>query len=124
MTVDARDYVLSIDQGTTGTTALVFDRGGRIKGRAYSEITQHYPQPARVEHNPEEIWERSRGGAGEALQAARVEASRLAALGVTNQRETGVLWERATGRAVAPAVVWQDRRTANICDEMRARGLE
>ena len=124
MAADARDYVLSIDQGTTGTTVLVFDRDGRVAGRAYSELSQRYPRPGWVEHDPEEIWEMSRRVAGEALADARVEASRLAAVGVTNQRETVLLWERSTGRAVAPAVVWQDRRTARVCDELRARGLE
>ncbi|HYO63549.1 MAG TPA: glycerol kinase GlpK [Pyrinomonadaceae bacterium] len=117
-------FVLSIDQGTTGTTVLVINREGRIAGRAYAEFTQHYPRPGWVEHDPEELWRVSLNAAAEALADARAEARELAAVGVTNQRETVVLWERASGRPVGRAVVWQDRRTAAICDELRSRGLE
>ena len=117
-------YVLSIDQGTTGTTVLVFDGEGRARGRAYTEFTQHFPRPGWVEHDPEEIWRVSLRAAGEALRDARAEAREVRAVGVTNQRETVVLWERATGRPVGRAVVWQDRRTAAVCDELKSRGLE
>ncbi|MDQ3917856.1 MAG: glycerol kinase GlpK [Acidobacteriota bacterium] len=117
-------FVLSIDQGTTGTTALVFDRDCRVRGRGYNEFTQHYPRPGWVEHDAEEIWRISLGSARQALDAAGVEARDLAALGVTNQRETVVAWERASGTPVGRAIVWQDRRTASMCDELRARGLE
>src|SRR5215213_5677262 len=116
--------VLSIDQGTTGTTALVFDRDCRVRGRGYSEFTQHYPRPGWVEHDAEEIWRVSMGAVSDALQAAGVEARSLRAVGITNQRETVVAWERATSRPVARAVVWQDRRTARLCDELKSRGLE
>jgi glycerol kinase len=116
--------VLSIDQGTTGTTALVFDRGGGVRGRGYSEFTQHYPRPGRVEHDAEEIWRVSLGAARDALSSADADARELSAVGVTNQRETVVAWERDTGRPVARAIVWQDRRTAARCDELKARGVE
>ncbi|MDT7780789.1 MAG: glycerol kinase [Acidobacteriota bacterium] len=117
-------FVLSIDQGTTGTTALVFDRDCGVRGRGYSEFTQHYPRPGWVEHDAEEIWRVSLIAAARALAAARVEARDLRAVGLTNQRETVVAWERETGTPVARAIVWQDRRTAAICDELKARGLE
>ena len=117
-------FVLSIDQGTTGTTVLVFDRDCRVRGRGYSEFTQHYPRPGWVEHDAEEIWRVSLKAAADALKAAGVEARSLRAVGITNQRETVVAWERATSRPVARAIVWQDRRTAAMCDELKARGLE
>src|SRR5215213_5793014 len=116
--------VLSIDQGTTGTTALVFDRDCRVRGRGYSEFTQHYPRPGRVEHDAEELWRVSLGAVADALKASGVEPRDLRAVGITNQRETVVAWERATSRPVARAVVWQDRRTARLCDELKSRGLE
>jgi glycerol kinase len=120
----AGDYVLSIDQGTTGTTVLVFDHDGAIAGRAYSEFTQHYPRPGWVEHDASEIWEVSRRVVGTALGEANVSARQLAAVGITNQRETTVMWDRNTGEPVHNAIVWQDRRTAAFCDELKARGLE
>ena len=117
-------YVLAIDQGTTGTTVLVFDREVNVKGRAYSEITQHYPQPGWVEHDPSEIWKVTMKVVADALADAGVEARELRAVGITNQRETTVLWDRRTGEPVANAIVWQDRRTADLCNELKARGLE
>ena len=117
-------FVLSIDQGTTGTTALVFDGTGRVRGRGYSEFTQHYPRPGWVEHDAEEILRVSLGAARDALSEASVNARDLRAVGLTNQRETVVAWERASGRPLARAIVWQDRRTAARCDELKARGLE
>src|SRR5919112_2066173 len=116
--------VLSIDQGTTGTTALVFDLRGGVRGRGYSEFTQHYPRPGWVEHDAEEIWRVSLGAVRDALSESGADARELRAVGVTNQRETVVVWERSTGRPLARAIVWQDRRTAARCDELRARGLE
>lgn len=108
--------VLAIDQGTTGTTCLVITRDGRVAGRAYREITQHYPQPGWVEHDAHEILERSLDAAREAIAAAtKAGADAPQCVGITNQRETIVLWERATGRAVHKAIVWQDRRTAERC---------
>jgi glycerol kinase len=117
-------FVLSIDQGTTGTTALVFDRECRVRGRGYSEFTQHYPRPGWVEHDAEEIWRVSMGAVSDALGEAGVEARSLRAVGITNQRETVVVWERATSRPYLRAIVWQDRRTAGLCERLKEQGLE
>src|SRR5579885_3376822 len=117
-------YVVGLDQGTTGTTALVFDRRGRLAARAYREFTQHYPQPGWVEHDPEEIWRVTLGVLRTAVRRAGARGRDVAALGITNQRETTVLWDRRTGRAVHRAIVWQDRRTAERCAALRAKGLE
>ncbi len=117
-------YVLAIDQGTTGTTVLIFDHAGNIKGRAYSEFSQHFPRPGWVEHDAEEIWTTSIRVVGEALNRAKIHARDVNAIGITNQRETTVLWDRATGKPVARAIVWQDRRPARFCDQLKARGLE
>ncbi|OLE53335.1 MAG: glycerol kinase [Acidobacteria bacterium 13_1_20CM_3_53_8] len=117
-------YVLAIDQGTTGTKVIVFDHEGGIRGQAYSEFTQHYPQPGWVEHDAEEIWRVSIRLVEEALMKAKVKAGELRAIGITNQRETAVMWERSTGEAVARAIVWQDRRTASTCDELKRNNLE
>jgi glycerol kinase len=117
-------YILAIDQGTTGTKVLIFDHDGNIKSRAYSEFAQHYPQPGWVEHDAEEIWTVSINLVAEALTNAGVQPSEIRAIGITNQRETSVMWDRATGVPVGRAIVWQDRRTASICDELRERGLE
>jgi glycerol kinase len=119
--VSAGSYVLAIDQGTTGTTVLVFDRQGRVVGRGYREISQIYPRPGWVSHDPEEIWQRTLAALADAKAAAGAEDSQLAAIGITNQRETTVVWDAATGQPIAPAVVWQCRRTAEMCDELRAR---
>ncbi|MDT8320599.1 MAG: glycerol kinase GlpK, partial [Xanthomonadales bacterium] len=116
--------VLAIDQGTTGSTALVFSDDGKVIGRAYSEFTQHYPRPGWVEHDPEEIWQVSRRVMAQALAAARVGKRDLAAIGITNQRETTVVWDRETGRPVYPAIVWQSRQSAPICERLKADGLE
>lgn len=119
-----RPCVLAIDQGTTGTTVLLIDRAGKVLGRGYAPITQHYPRPGWVEHDPDEIWASVVRAAADALAAASALPDDVAAVGITNQRETTVVWERATGRPMGPAVVWQCRRSAGICDELRARGLE
>ena len=112
-------YLLAIDQGTTSTRAVVYDGAGRVCGSAGRELTQHYAQPGWVEHDPEEIWQSVLDVIPRALASAKVEAGALAAVGVTNQRETVVLWERDTGRPLARAIVWQDRRTADFCRERR-----
>ncbi len=117
-------YVLAIDQGTTGSTALVIDDALRILGKANQEFPQVYPQPGWVEHDPEAIWDSTRAAVRAALAAAAVPSERIAAVGITNQRETTVLWDRATGRPVHNAIVWQCRRTAAFCNELRAAGLE
>lgn len=116
--------VLAIDQGTTGSTALVFSQEGKILGRAYGEITQHYPRSGWVEHDPEEIWKTSRKVMAEALDAAQVGKGELSAIGITNQRETAVVWERETGQPVHRAVVWQSRQSSRICENLKTDGLE
>ncbi len=118
------EAVLAIDQGTTGSTALVFSRDGEIIGRAYSEFTQHYPRPGWVEHDPEEIWNVSLKTIGEALTQAGVGPGELKVVGITNQRETTVLWDRETGAPVHRAIVWQSRQTTKICEQLKADGHE
>ncbi|HSF61303.1 MAG TPA: glycerol kinase GlpK [Gaiellaceae bacterium] len=110
--------LLAVDQGTTGTTCLVVDDELRTRGRGYREIRQHFPQPGWVEHDPEEIWESVLAAAGDALTDAQVAPHELRALGITNQRETTVVWERSSGRPLQHAIVWQDRRTADRCREL------
>lgn len=117
-------HVLALDQGTTSSRAIVFDEAGRIVSSAQRELTQHYPQPGWVEHDPLEIWQSQLATAREALAGAGLAATELAALGITNQRETTLLWERASGRPLANAIVWQDRRTAAQCAQLKADGLE
>ncbi|HBI44227.1 MAG TPA: glycerol kinase [Planctomycetales bacterium] len=116
----ATAYVLAVDQGTTSTRAVVYDETGRSLGTASRELNQHYPRPGWVEHDPEEIWASVREVVPQSLALAGVEGRQLTAIGITNQRETVVLWERAGGRSVAPAVVWQDRRTADFCRQRHA----
>ncbi len=116
--------ILAIDQGTTGTTCLVFDREGKIRGRSYSEFAQHFPRPGWVEHDASEIWEVTKRVASHALADAKADPASLDAIGITNQRETVVAWDRATGEPVHNALVWQDRRTASRCDELREAGHE
>jgi glycerol kinase len=117
------EMILAIDQGTTGTTCLVVDDELRIRSRAYRELPQHFPQPGWVEHDPEEIWESVIVAAEAAVRAAGVRPSEVRAIGITNQRETTLLWERASGRPVAPAIVWQDRRTAERCRRLPAEPI-
>jgi len=116
--------ILAIDQGTTGTTCLVFDLEGELAGRAYREFHQSFPRPGWVEHDAAEIWTVTQAVAGEALHDAGVREGELDAVGITNQRETVVAWDPAAGEPLAPAIVWQDRRTAARCDELREAGHE
>ena len=116
-------YILSLDQGTTSSRAILFDRNGQIRQMAQKEFTQHYPQPGWVEHDAEEIWSSQYGVLAEVLAKSNLTTRDIAAIGITNQRETVVVWERATGRPVHRAIVWQDRRTAEFCDELKARGM-
>ena len=116
-------YLLALDQGTSSSRSIVFDRAGRIVAQAQREFAQHYPQPGWVEHDPMEIWQTQLATAREALAAAGLAAREITAIGITNQRETTLIWERATGRPVAPAIVWQDRRTEPLCAALRERGL-
>jgi glycerol kinase len=114
--------IASIDQGTTGTTVLLLDEREQVVGRGYREIPQSFPAPGQVEHDPEAIWASVLGALREARAAAG--EAEIVAIGITNQRETTILWERATGHPVAPAIVWQDRRTAGACEELRRQGHE
>jgi len=116
--------ILAIDQGTTGTTCLVFDREGKVAGRAYSEFAQHFPRPGWVEHDAEEIWQVTRRVAIEALGDAGIQGAELEAIGIANQRETIVAWDPASGEPLHRALVWQDRRTAGRCEELRTAGHE
>ena len=117
-------YVLSLDQGTTSSRAIVFGRDGRVVASAQQEFPQIYPQPGHVEHDPEAIWESQLLTARSALQKAGLTAADIAAVGVTNQRETTVLWDRQTGKPVANAIVWQSRITAEICRQLKQSGYE
>ncbi len=117
-------YILALDQGTTSSRAILFDHGGAIKGVAQREFRQIFPRAGWVEHDPQEIWTSEIGVAVEVLAAASLRPREVAALGITNQRETTVVWDRKTGEAIYNAIVWQDRRTAETCDRLRADGAE
>ena len=121
--MDAR-YVLAIDQGTTSTRALLFDRAGRVAGCAQREFTQHFPQPGWVEHDASEILASVLTTIAEVLTVTRTPVQAIAALGITNQRETVVVWEKATGRPIHRAIVWQSRQSEGICAQLRAQGVE
>ncbi|MCS7057898.1 MAG: glycerol kinase GlpK [Meiothermus sp.] len=117
-------YVLALDQGTTSSRAIVFDLEGRPLGLAQREFAQHFPEPGWVEHDPMEIWHTQLQVAREAIGRAGVNPEEIQALGITNQRETTLIWERATGKPVHRAIVWQDRRTARVCEELKEGGYE
>ncbi|MCO4317047.1 glycerol kinase GlpK [Phyllobacterium sp. 21LDTY02-6] len=117
-------YVLAIDQGTTSTRAIIFDKNRKVVGTSQREFQQIYPQSGWVEHDPEEIWQSVVGTCQIAIDNARIEAGEVAAIGITNQRETVVVWDKATGRPVHNAIVWQDRRTAATCQKLKKQGLE
>ncbi|UHA73018.1 glycerol kinase GlpK [Paenibacillus sp. 481] len=119
-----KKYVLSFDQGTTSSRAILFDQAGQIVNVAQKEFTQIYPRPGWVEHDPMEIWGSQSGVAREVLERAGVRPQEIAAIGITNQRETVVVWDKQTGRPIHNAIVWQDRRTSAICDELVANGLK
>lgn len=118
----SKSFVLALDQGTTSSRAIVFDRHGTARGLGQREFRQHYPQPGWVEHDANEIWQSQLEVARIALSNAGANAADIAAIGITNQRETTVIWDRATGQPLAPAIVWQDRRTAPLCDQLRSQG--
>ena len=118
------EYILSLDQGTTSSRAIIFDRAGRIVSVAQKEFTQIFPQPGWVEHDPMEIWSTQLGVAAESVLRAGLRTNDMEAVGITNQRETTIVWDRETGQPVYNAIVWQDRRTAGYCDKPRAQGLE
>src|SRR4051794_3436798 len=117
-------YVLAIDEGTTSTRAIVFDAARQVRGLAQREFTQHFPAPGRVEHDADEIWRTTLDVTRDAIAAAQLNAGDIAAIGITNQRETIVVWDRATGAPIHRAIVWQDRRTADLCARLSREGSE
>jgi glycerol kinase len=117
-------YILALDQGTTSSRAIIFDRGGMPVASAQKEFRQIFPRPGWVEHNPDEIWSTQAGVAMEAITAAGLESVDIESIGITNQRETTVVWNRRTGKPVYNAIVWQDRRTSDFCDKLRSDGYE
>ena len=119
-----RRYVLALDQGTTSSRSILFDHDGHVVATAQREFTQHFPRSGWVEHDAEEIWATQAATIAEVMARARARPEDLVAVGITNQRETTVVWDRRTGRPVAPAIVWQDRRTADLCARLRAEGRE
>ena len=117
-------YILALDQGTTSSRSILFDKAGTVIAVAQKEFTQIFPQPGWVEHNPEEIWQTQLATAKEVMADAKISAADIAAIGITNQRETTVVWNRNTGKPIYNAIVWQDRRTASFCDELKAKGFD
>jgi len=118
------NYIMAIDQGTTGTKIILVDHDGMVISSAYREIEQIYPEPGWVEHNPKEYWDTTLFCAKEAMNKAGIEASQIAGIGITDQRETTIIWDKETGEPVYNAIVWQCRRTASICEDLKAKGLE
>ncbi|MBS3873431.1 MAG: glycerol kinase GlpK [Dethiobacter sp.] len=119
-----KQYVLALDQGTTSSRAIIFDKSSQIVAVAQKDFTQIYPKPGWVEHNADEIWATQIGVAAEVVAKAGIDASEIAAIGITNQRETTVVWDKNTGKPVHNAIVWQSRQTMAICDDLKAKGLE
>ncbi len=117
-------FILAIDQGTTSSRAIVFDKSMKVAGVGQKEFTQHYPASGWVEHDPEEIWDTVVTTCKAAIKSAKCTASDIAAIGITNQRETVVIWDRETGKPIHNAIVWQDRRTAPLCQKLKKQGLE
>lgn len=116
-------YILALDQGTTSSRAIVFDHNGSIRSAAQKEFSQHFPQPGWVEHNPNEIWSSEAAVIAEAISAIDINGKNIAGIGITNQRETTIVWDIDTEEPVYNAIVWQDRRTASLCDQLKAQGL-
>lgn len=119
-----KKYILAFDQGTTSSRAILFDKNANIVSVAQREFTQIFPKPGWVEHDPHEIWQSQIDVAREAVAKANIQPQEIAAIGITNQRETAIVWDKETGKPIYNAIVWQDRRTAGFCDELKARGLE
>ena len=116
-----RPYILSLDQGTTSSRAIVFDKKGKIVSTAQREFKQYFPKQGWVEHDPEEIWTSQSSVMIEALVNKGIRADQIAAIGITNQRETTIVWDRKTGKTLYNAIVWQDRRTAAFCDSLKEK---
>ena len=117
-------YMMALDAGTTSSRCILFDHKGEICSMAQQEFTQYFPKPGWVEHDPEEIWETQKKVMIEAMEQVNAKAAQIAGIGITNQRETAVLWEKETGKPVCNAIVWQCRRTADLCDELKEKGCE
>ncbi|MFB2839820.1 FGGY family carbohydrate kinase [Floridanema evergladense] len=115
-------YILALDLGTTGNRAFLFDNSGNVISQAYQELTQHYPQPGWLEHNPLEIWQATCTVMQKAIQQAKIKATEIQAIGLTVQRETCLLWDKTTGQPLHNAIVWQDRRTASHCQKLQEQG--
>ena len=118
-----KKFILALDQGTTSSRAIVFDHNGHIKSVAQKEFTQYFPQPGWVEHNPNEIWSSQASVIAEAISAIDINGLDIAGIGITNQRETTIVWDVDTEEPIYNAIVWQDRRTSEFCDELKAQGL-
>ncbi|MFI5156835.1 MAG: FGGY family carbohydrate kinase, partial [Chitinophagales bacterium] len=116
-------FILALDQGTTSSRAIIFDHAGSIRATAQKEFKQIFPQPGWVEHDPNEIWSSQAGVAAEVMASAGIGGAQLAAIGITNQRETTIVWDRSSGQPIYNAIVWQDRRTADYCDELKNGGM-
>ncbi len=116
-------YILALDQGTTSSRAIIFNHSGNIEAEAQKEFKQYFPKPGWVEHDATEIWSTQAGVAAEAITHANIEGSQVAGIGITNQRETTIIWDRTTGKPIYNAIVWQDRRTADFCDQLRQEGV-
>lgn len=119
-----RKFILTLDQGTTSSRAILFDKEGKIASLAQKEFKQIYPHPGWVEHDALEIWSSKASVITEAVLKENFSAENIAAIGITNQRETTIVWERETGQPVYNAIVWQDRRTSELCDSLREKGLD
>ncbi|HHS95251.1 MAG TPA: glycerol kinase, partial [Phaeodactylibacter sp.] len=117
-----KKYILALDQGTTSSRAILFNRAGETVASAQKEFPQYYPEPGSVEHDAMEIWDSQLSVAKEVLRKAKAKAQQVAAIGITNQRETTMLWDKATGQPLYRAIVWQDRRTAAFCDKLKTAG--
>lgn len=124
MATPLESCILALDQGTTSSRAIVFGRDGSIRAQASRALRQIYPAPGWVEHDPTEIWQGQLESARAAISLAGIRAGEIAAVGITNQRETTILWERESGKPISGAIVWQCRRTADICAALRAGGRE
>ena len=117
-------YILAIDQGTTSTRAMIFDKDLVITGSAQQEFKQYFPNPGWVEHDPEDLWTTAVSACKQAMEHARISPSQVISMGITNQRETVILWDRKTGRPIYKAIVWQDRRTTHICEQLKSSNCE
>ncbi|WP_410514771.1 glycerol kinase GlpK [Paenibacillus sp. BR2-3] len=118
------DYILALDQGTTSSRAILFDREARMISQGQYDISQSFPRPGWVEHDPEQIWETQLAAARDAIERSNIQPNQIAAIGITNQRETALVWDKATGKPIYPAIVWQDRRTAGLCEVLKGKGLK